>query len=196
MKLTVTSLEHIHKKGRFGNYHKKDGKNLLQISEVKNLKIIQLVQYKKSKIEPSAIKIEDLDLPLESLKVTTNKETRILWNAPRTWLIISNKKNIVSTIKDKCDNTNFAVTDISHSRAVIQIKGLQAKEILKKGCPININEIQINNCAGTVFNGITVVVDFVNNDPDTFNLLALRSFGETFYHHITDAALEFGYAGI
>ncbi len=193
---TVTSLEYIHKKGHFGNYQKQNGKNLLQISEVKNLTIIQLVQYKKSKIQTSAIKVEDLDLPLESLKVTTNKETRILWNAPRTWLIISNKKNIVSTIKDKCDNTNFAVTDISHSRAVIQIKGLQAKEVLKKGCPININEIQINNCAGTVFNGITVVVDFVNNNPDTFNLLALRSFGETFYHHITDAALEFGYAGI
>ena len=194
--VTVTSLEHIHKKGRFGNYHKKDVKNLLQISEVKNLKIIQLVQYKKSKIQPSTIKIGDLDLPLESPKVTTNKETRILWNAPRTWLIISSKKNIVSSIKDKCDNENFAVTDISHSRAVIQIKGLQAKEVLKKGCPININEIQVNNCAGTVFNGITIVVDCVNNNPDTFNLLALRSFGETFYHHITDSALEFGYTGI
>ena len=194
--VTVTSLEHIHKKGRFGNYHKKDVKNLLQISEVKNLKIIQLVQYKKSKIQPSTIKIGDLDLPLESPKVTTNKETRILWNAPRTWLIISSKKNIVSSIKDKCDNENFAVTDISHSRAVIQIKGLQAKEVLKKGCPININEIQVNNCAGTVFNGITIVVDCVNNNPDTFNLLALRSFGETFYHHITDAALEFGYTGV
>ena len=194
--VTVTSLEHIHKKGRFGNYHKKDIKSLLQISEVKNLKIIQLVQYKKSKIQPSTIKIGDLDLPLESPKVTMNKETRILWNAPRTWLIISSKKNIVSSIKDKCDNENFAVTDISHSRAVIQIKGLQAKEVLKKGCPININEIQVNNCAGTVFNGITIVVDCVNNNPDTFNLLALRSFGETFYHHVTDAALEFGYAGI
>ena len=194
--VTFTSLEHIHKKGRFGNYHKKDEKNLLQISEVKKLKIIQLVQYKKSKIEPSAIKIEDLDLPLESLKVTTNKETRILWNAPRTWLIISSKKNIFSAIEDKFDNKNFAVTDISHSRAVIQIKGLKAKEVLKKGCPININEIQVNNCAGTVFNGITVMVDFVNNNPDTFNLLALRSFGETFHHHITDAALEFGYFGV
>ena len=194
--VTVTSLEHIHKKGRFGNYHKKDIKSLLQISEVKNLKIIQLVQYKKSKIQPSTIKIGDLDLPLESPKVTMNKETRVLWNAPRTWLIISSKKNIVSSIKDKCDNENFAVTDISHSRAVIQIKGLQAKEVLKKGCPININEIQVNNCAGTVFNGITVMVDFVNNNPDTFNLLALRSFGETFHHHITDAALEFGYFGV
>ena len=194
--VTVTSLDHIHKKGRFGNYHKKDIKSLLQISEVKNLKIIQLVQYKKSKIQPSTIKIGDLDLPLESPKVTMNKETRVLWNAPRTWLIISSKKNIVSSIKDKCDNENFAVTDISHSRAVIQIKGLQAKEVLKKGCPININEIQVNSCAGTVFNGITIVVDCVNNNPDTFNLLALRSFGETFYHHITDAALEFGYTGV
>ena len=194
--IAVTSLEHIHKKGRFGNYQKQSGKNLLQISEVKNLTIVQLVQYKKSKIQPSTIKIEDLDLPLENLKVTANKEIRILWNAPRAWLVISSKKNIISTIKDKCDDKNFAVTDISHSRAVIQIKGLQAKEVLKKGCPININEIQVNNCAGTVFNGITVMVDFVNNNPDTFNLLALRSFGETFYHHITDAALEFGYFGV
>ena len=138
----VTSLEHIHKKGRFGNSHKKDGKNLLQISEVKNLVIIQLVQYKKSKIEPSTIKIGDLDLPLESLKVTTNKETRILWNAPRTWLVISSKENIINLIKEKCDDENFAITDISHSRAVIQIKGIQAREVLKKGCPINLDELQ------------------------------------------------------
>ena len=193
---TVTSLEYIHKKGHFGNYQKQNGKNLLQISEVKNLTIIQLVQYKRSKIQPNAIKLEDLDLPLENQKVTANKETRILWSAPRTWLIISSKKNIINNIKDNCNHENFAVTDISHSRAVIQIKGLQAKEVLKKGCPINFNEIQVNNCAGTVFNGITVVVDFVNSNPDTFNLLALRSFVETFYHHITDAALEFGYAGV
>ena len=196
MKLAVTSLEHIHKKGRFGNYQKQSGKKLLEISEVKNLAIIHLVQYKKSKIQPNTIKLENLELPLDNPKVTANKETRILWSAPRTWLIISSKKNIISNIKNKCDRENFAITDISHSRAVIQIKGSQAKEVLKKGCPININEIQVDNCAGTVFNGITVVIDFVNNDPDTFNLLALRSFGETFYHHITDSALEFGYAGV
>ena len=105
-------------------------------------------------------------------------------------------ENIIKVINKNFDKNNFAITDISHSRAVIQIKGLQAKEVLKKGCPININEIQVNNCAGTVFNGITIVVDCVNNNPDTFNLLALRSFGETFYHHITDAALEFGYFGV
>ena len=192
----VTPLEFIHKKGIFGDHHKKNEKDLLQISEVKNLAIIQIVQYKRSKIQLGTIQIEGLGFPIENSKVESNKETRILWSAPRTWFVISKKENIINNIKEKCTDENFAITDISHSRAVIQIKGLQAREILKKGCPLNINEFKTNNCAGTVFHGISIVVDLIDNNPDTFNLLTLRSFGESFYHHITDAALEFGYVGV
>ncbi len=192
----VTPLEFIHKKGIFGDHHKKNEKDLLQISEVKNLAIIQIVQYKRSKIQLDTIQIEGLRFPIENSKVERNKETRILWSAPRTWFIISKKENIINNIKEKCTDENFAITDISHSRTVIQIKGLQAREILKKGCPLNINEFKTNNCAGTVFHGISIVVDLIDNNPDTFNLLTLRSFGESFYHHITDAALEFGYVGV
>jgi len=192
----VTPLEFIHKKGIFGDHHKKNEKDLLQISEVKNLAIIQIVQYKRSKIQLGAIQIEGLGFPIENSKVESNKETRILWSAPRTWFVISKKENIINNIKEKCTDENFAITDISHSRAVIQIKGLQAREILKKGCPLNINEFKTNNCAGTVFHGISIVVDLIDNNPDTFNLLTLRSFGESFYHHITDSALEFGYVGV
>ena len=192
----VTPLEFIHKKGIFGDHHKKNEKDLLQISEVKNLAIIQIVQYKRSKIQLGAIQIEGLGFPIENSKVESNKETRILWSAPRTWFIISKKENIINNIKEKCTEENFAITDISHSRAVIQIKGLEAREILKKGCPLNINEFKTNNCAGTVFHGISIVVDLIDNNPDTFNLLTLRSFGESFYHHVTDAALESGYVGV
>ena len=192
----ITPLESIHKKGLFGDHHKKNENDLLKISEEKNLVIIQIVQYKRSKIQLNNIQIDGLGFSLQSSKVSSNKETRILWTAPSTWLVISRKENIVEKIKEKCKSDNFAITDISHSRAVIQIKGLQAKEILKKGCPLNFNELEKNNCAGTVFNGITIVVDFVDNNPDTFSLLTLRSFGESFYHHITDAALEFGYVGV
>jgi len=192
----ITPLESIHKKGIFGDHHKKNEKDLIQISEVKDLSIVQIVQYKKSKIQLNNIKIEDLEFPLENSRVSNNKQTRILWSAPRTCLVISSKENIINIIKEKCSNENFAITDISHSRAVIQIKGNQAREVLKKGSPINLDELKKNNCAGTIFHGITILIDLIDNNPDTYNLLTLRSFGESFYHHISDAALEFGYAGV
>ena len=192
----ITPLEFIHKKGIFGDHHKKNEVDLLRFSEVKNFSIIQLVQYKKSKININDIKIENLEMSTQSSNVKSNNETRILWNAPRTWLILSSKENILETIKKNCKETDFGITDISHSRAIIQIQGIQAKEVLKKGSPINFNEFNVNKCVGTVFHGITIIIDSISNDPDTFNLLVLRSFGESFYHHITDAALEFGYVGI
>ena len=192
----ITPLESIHKKGLFGDHHKKNENDLLKISEVKDVTIVQIVQYKRSKVQINSVQIDGLEFSLQSPKVSSNKETRILWSAPSIWLAISRRENIVEIIKEKCNSDNFAITDISHSRAIIQIKGPQAKDILKKGCPLNFNEFENNNCAGTVFHGINIVVDFVDNNPDTFNLLTLRSFGESFYHHITDAALEFGYVGV
>ena len=155
----ITPLEFIHKQGTFGDHQKKNESDLLKISEVKNLTIIQIVQYKGSKININDIKIEGLEIPTQSSKVNLNKETRILWNAPRTWLILSSKESIIDTIQKSFKDTDFAITDISHSRAVIQIQGDQAKEILKKGSPINFNDFGVNECVGTAFHGITIIID-------------------------------------
>ena len=98
-------------------------------------------------------------------------------------------KNISENFKD----TDFAVTDLSHSRAIIELEGHNVKEVLKKGCPFNFNILEKNKSINSIFNGIAFTIDMLDNNPDKVRLLALRSFGESLYNSVTDASLEFGY---
>ena len=123
----------------------------------------------------------------------SNIDTRILWNGPKNWLLVSNKKDLFKDISKVFKETDFAVTDLSHSRAIIEIEGNQAKEVLKKGCPFNFNSLKINNSINSTYNGIAFTVDMLNDSPEKVRLFTLRSFGESLYHSITDASLEFGY---
>ena len=170
--------------------------HLLKISEQKNLLIVQIVQYKNSNISFESINIDDLKLKNEVLSVVSNKDTRILWNGPKSWLLVSTKKDLFKDIQKVFDESNFAVTDLSHSRAIIEIEGQQTKEVLKKGCPFNFNILEKNNSINSSYNGISFTVDMLNDDPEKVRLFTLRSFGESLYQSITDASLEFGYKSL
>ena len=193
---SISSLQYIHKKGLYGDYDDKDEKNLIKISEVKNLLIVQIVQYKQSKISLQDIKIDGLNLSDEALKVAFNNETRILWIGPNNWLLTSRNKKLFSNVIQVFKESDFAITDLSHSRTIIELEGENSKEVLKKGCPYNFNELNKNNCINSVFNGITITIDSIEDSPNKIRLFALRSFGESLYHSITDACLEFGYKNI
>ena len=193
---SVSALENVHIKGLFGDFEDKSENDLLKILENKNLSIIQIVQYKSSSISIESLKIDDLFLKNEVLNVSNNSNTRVLWNGPKNWLLVSNKKELLKEIIEKCDETNFAVTNLSHSRAIIELDGKNAKEVLKKGCPYNFNELKKDNCLNSTFNGMSVTIDMLDNNPNKIRIFTLRSFGESLYHSITDSCLEFGYESI
>ena len=190
---SISPLQNVLKKGLYGDYKEKNSDNLIKIKEVKDLLIVQIVQYKNSSLQIKDMNIDGLKFSEEALKVNSNKDSRVLWFGPKNWLFVSNKKDLLKNIQNHFDQKEFAVTDLSHSRTIIEIEGKNSKELLKKGCPFNFNEIKKDVCINSLFNGITITIDMLNDNPDKIRLFALRSFGESLYHSITDESLEFGY---
>ena len=59
--------------------------------------------------------------------------------------------------------------------------------------PFHFNTLEKDNSINSVFNGVTVTIDMINDSPNKIKILTLRSFGESLYHSLTDSCLEFGY---
>ena len=191
----ISPLNFVHKVGKFGDYNKKSENNLLKISEVNGLLIHQITQYKNSNIDMSIIKLDGLNFP-SPLKSTSNSNTRILWLGPNNWLVFSSVLNLIKKEKNKFNETNFVITDISHSRTIIELEGSLVNEVLKKGCPLDINSLKDGDCANSIYNEINITIDFISDNPNKVRISGLRSYGESLHYSITDACLEFGYEAI
>ena len=189
----ISALQNVHVEGSFGNFENKSENELLKIKELKNLLIIQVVQYRNSSIKIDEINFNNLKFVNQAQTVVSNENIRVLWNSPNNWLLVSNKKELLKEIYSTFNENDFAVTDLSHSKATIELEGPYVKEVLKKGCPFNFNILTKNMSINSAYNGISFIVDMIEDEPEKVRIFSLRSFGESLYHSITDASLEFGY---
>jgi sarcosine oxidase subunit gamma len=84
------------------------------------------------------------------------------------------------------------VTDLSASRAVIEIAGEEARSLLEKGCGVDLHPRAFGpgQCAQTVFAKLPVIIDQLSPAP-AYRLFVRRSAARWLADWLIDAAQEF-----
>lgn len=140
-----------------------------------------------------ALRYLALETAPEARRACTGKGGALLWNGPGQWLAVSPStpaKDFLADLRGALEPRGATVTDLSHARTVIRIAGPKARDAMLKGCPLDLDRFEINDCASSVLGHLNVQIHCLGDQ--TFDLYVFRSFGLAMWEWLIDAALEYG----
>ena len=143
-------------------------------------------------------------LPVKANTVAGAGDVKILWLGPDEWLVLGpsgNDARMEKKLTEAVGSHGGYVTDVGESRAVIVVSGTKARDVLAKGCPLDLHSgvFGASSCAQSLVGGVSVAIyraDTGPADPPRFELIVVRSFADFLWRFLEDAAQEYGVAVI
>ncbi len=125
-----------------------------------------------------------------------SSDAMIVWIQPSAWLVIRPRgvEGALAKSLAGAAGTKTAVVDQSHGRAVLRLSGAHARDVLAKGCRIDLHPraFSAGSAATTTIDHITVTIVQVDATP-TYDLVLPANFAEAFLDWLGMSATEFGY---
>ena len=129
-------------------------------------------------------------------------QTRIMWLGPDEWLVIAKpgrRERVVAALWKnlKDGKLHAAVSDSSEARTCIRIEGPRAREVLAKGCPIDLHPRafgpgQSTQCIVAKCGVMLTQTAQAKDTTATYELYVLRSFATYLWTWLEDASQEYG----
>jgi sarcosine oxidase, subunit gamma len=134
-------------------------------------------------------------LPMQPNRVASMRELRTLWLGPDEWLVTAPQgtaPDLFGRLTRALAGRHASVTDLSASRAIIEIAGSRARTLLEKGCGLDLHPRAFGpgQCAQTVFANLPVIIDQLAA-PSFYRLFVRRSAARWLAEWLIDAAQEF-----
>ena len=134
-------------------------------------------------------------LPLEPNTAEEGNSLSILWLGPDEWLIVGppdTEWQIEAILNEALAGRHASVVDVSANRTVIEITGANARELLAKGCGLDLHprSFQPGQCAQTLLAKAQVILHQTADDP-VYRLFVRNSFAPYLAEWLQDAAAEY-----
>jgi sarcosine oxidase, subunit gamma len=147
---------------------------------------------------PVSAYLAGVPLPLQPNRVASMRELRTLWLGPDEWLVTAPERiapDLYGRLSRALADRHATVTDLSASRAVIEISGADARTLLEKGCGLDLHPRAFGpgQCAQTVFAKLPVIIDQLSPAP-AYRLFVRRSAARWLADWLIDAAQEFRFS--
>jgi heterotetrameric sarcosine oxidase gamma subunit len=120
----------------------------------------------------------------------------LLQVGPQRWLVIDRRDRLESLSASLATGLEgFVVTDLSQARTVLRIGGGKARDVLAKGCALDLHPgvFPVGSCTATSVVGLAAVLVAVDDAP-TYDLHVARTYGQYVWEWICEAAAEYGYS--
>lgn len=136
-------------------------------------------------------------LPGEANTSAGNDASGALWLGPDEWWVVTpgDGAAMAETLQVGLGDAFCAVTDLSESRTCIRVMGPAARDLLAKGCPLDLHPrvFAPGQCTRTVLAKAAVCIHQVSDAPG-YEVYVLRSFADYLWRWLEDAAQEYGLA--
>ena len=130
-------------------------------------------------------------LPLKPNTAAVGPDCDVLWLGPDAWLLVSGR---AGKIHELLPIERGFLTDVSHGRAAFRISGPRTREMLAKGCSLDLHRraFQAGQCAQTSLAHVGVLLHLPEAGGQ-FDLYCARSYAQHLWHWLVEAASEYGY---
>lgn len=129
-------------------------------------------------------------------RASATSDGRALWLAPGAWMVVAQDQGdgaLYQSLRERLQDL-AAVIDQGHGRAVLHLTGRRARDVLAKGCRLDLHPrvFRPGMCAQTVIAQIGVLLHQIDERP-TYDLYVFAGYAVDFVEWLTASAAEFGY---
>ncbi|HEX2132420.1 MAG TPA: sarcosine oxidase subunit gamma family protein [Actinophytocola sp.] len=120
----------------------------------------------------------------------------VLWLGPDEWLVVGppgDAPAIETLLRQGIGDGHGSVVDVSANRTTLSVAGPHARDVLAKGCSIDLHPSVFapGHCAQTLLARAQVILRQVDAEP-TYHVLVRGSFAPYLAEWLADATREFG----
>jgi heterotetrameric sarcosine oxidase gamma subunit len=130
--------------------------------------------------------------PPDTPRIVSGARLDLVWAGPSQWLAVSVRPEMPAEIAEALQGI-AAVSDQTDSRAVLRLRGPHIRDVLAKGCPVDLHPRAFHrgDTFITAIGGIGVQVWWADVD-DALHISVPRSMAGSFWSWLLPSAQEFG----